>query len=439
MRMLLIALGTAVHLAVPLGGQPGMASVSTRGGTVVRVDVTGRDANGGPITADTPMRVASLSKSFTAAAVLTLVDAGEVELDRPIARYLPEFRMADPRASAITVRHLLNQTSGLSDRTVDVDATQRAANLAAYVAALASGRLAAPPGTHYEYCNVNYEVAARLVEAVDGHPFAEAMQQRVFGPLGMTNSSIAAPDRANGREMRAGPPDGYISVFGVWVARPELPGFRGGAGGVVTTATDMGRWLISQAGHGPQLVSAASRRAMQTPGAAAGNYAMGWGVERAAGRTLLVHPGNLFTHNAVQAIDPATGEGWAVLANSASLWDPTYDELLALVGGTDPPRGRRQLIEGALGAVALVAVGLGLSGVRRARRPRPAWRLFPPLVPGAVFATCPQWVSFLMNGRRVTWAQMTYFPAPLTITLGVAALAGLVTLTARLRWAGSSR
>jgi CubicO group peptidase (beta-lactamase class C family) len=434
-RILLILLGVVAHFAVAVRNGPGMASVITRGGTVVRIDATGHDARGAPITADTPMRVASLSKSFTAAAVLALVDAGKVELDRPIGLYLPEFRMADPRASAITVRQLLNQTSGLSDRTIDIDATQRAATLREYVAALANARLAATPGTHWEYCNVNYDVAARLVEVVDGRPFAEAMRQLVFGPLGMTHSSIAAPDRGKG----TGPADGYVSVFGVWVARPELPGFRGGAGGVVTTAADMGRWLISQTGNGPQILSAASRRAMQTPGPAAGGYAMGWGVEHAAGRTLLVHAGNLFTYTAVQAIDPATGEGWAVLANSASLVDPTYDELLALVGGTEPPRDRRLLVEGILGGIALIAVGLGLSGVRRARRPRRPWRLFPPLIPVAVFATYPQWTSLLMNGRRVTWAQMTYFPAPLTITLGIAALAGLVTLIARLRWMGSSR
>jgi CubicO group peptidase (beta-lactamase class C family) len=435
MPTLLILLGVAAHFAVADRSGPGTAIVVTRGDTVVRLAATGQDGNGAPITADTPMRVASLSKSFTAAAVLALVDAGKVDLDRPIASYLPEFRMADPRASAITVRQLLNQTSGLSDRTIDIDATQRAADLTAYVAALANSRLAAAPGTHWEYCNVNYDVAARLVEVADGRPFAKAMQQLVFGPLAMTHSSVAAPDGANG----ARPADGFISVFGVWVARPELPGFRGGAGGVVTTAADMGRWLISQTGHGPQILSAASRRVMQTPGAAAGDYAMGWGVEHVAGRTLLVHSGNLFTYNAVQAIDPATGEGWAVLANSASLVDPTYDELLALIGGSAPPSGERQLIEGALGAIALVAVGLGLAGMRHARRPRRGWRLVPPLIPLAVFATYPQWTSLLMHGRRVTWAQMTYFPAPLTITLGLAALAGLVTVIARLRWMGSSR
>ena len=87
---------------------------------MVHVGGTGRDANRTAISADTPMRVASVCMSFTAAAVLTLVDEGRIALDRPVALYAPDFRMADPRAAAITVRQLLNQTSGLSDRTVDI-------------------------------------------------------------------------------------------------------------------------------------------------------------------------------------------------------------------------------------------------------------------------------------------------------------------------------
>ncbi|MEV6637345.1 serine hydrolase domain-containing protein [Actinoplanes sp. NPDC051470] len=437
MRILLSLVGVLALLPVPgnsapANNEPGLAYVVTKGDGVVRVVGEGRDSNGDPVGPDTPMRVASVSKSFTAAAVLTLVDEGRVALDRPVASYLPEFRMADPRAASITVRQLLNQTSGLSDRTVDIDATQEAPDLAGYVAALRTGRLARTPGTDGEYCNVNYDVAARLVEVVDGRPFAEAMRGRIFGPLGMTRSKVGDT-----------PANGYNSVFGVWVERRELPAFRGGAGGVVTTAADMGRWLISQTGHGPRIVSAAGLREMHTPGPAAGTYAMGWGVEHADGRTLLVHSGNLFTYTAVEAIDPATGEGWAVMTNSASPVDRTYDQLLALAGGREPELNWRPgTLETALGVIALLALGLGVLGVLRARRWRGrTWRLVPLLVPTVVLATCPLWMSVLI-GRTVTWAQMTYFPVPLTITLAVAALAGLATAAARVlvrRSVGSAR
>ena len=418
---LVVLLMVTAACTAPGGRPPGLATVVTRGDAIIRLDAEGHDSTGAPITPDTPMRVASITKSFTAAGVLTLVDEGRVDLDRPLVTYVPDFRMADARAAAITVRQLLNQTSGLADYTVDIGATQRAADLASYVAALRPGTLAAAPGTRYAYCNVNYDLAARVIEVVDGRPFAEAMRARVFAPLGMTDTAIGTT-----------PADGYNSLFGLSVARRELAGFRGGAGGAVTTARDMGRWLISQTGHG-SLLTAASLREMHTPGKVASGYAMGWGPVDVAGRTLLVHSGNLFTYTAVQAIDPDTGEGWAVLANSAALGDPTYETLQALVGKTEVSRSARPLTEAGLAAAAIASMLLATIGVRRARRPRRLWRLIPPLIPVVVFATTPQWVSLLTNGRTVTWAQMTYFAAPLTMALAVIALAGLVTFLARLR------
>nr|WP_221382283.1 serine hydrolase domain-containing protein [Actinoplanes polyasparticus] len=416
-------------------GLPGMSAVVTRGDQVVHASGFGRDSDGRAVTADTPMRVASLSKSFTAAAVLTLVDEGRVALDQPVVTYLPDFRMADARAARITVRQLLNQTSGLSDRTVDIGATQRAADLAGYLGALRPGRLAHDPGSRGEYCNVNFDVAARLVEVVDGRGFGDALRERVFGPLGMSASSVG--DEAS---------PGFISVYGAWVARAELPGFRGGAGGVVTTAADLGRWLISQNGRGPRVLTPGSLAVQHQPGSGT-DYAMGWGREVVDGRTLLVHSGNLFTYTAVQAVDPATGYGYAVLTNSASLHDDMYNVMLGLVAlgaGERPeaPGGERQKLELGLALTALVAAGLGVLGVLRSERwarrraGRSRWwtgiRLGGGLLPVVLLATYPQGVSFLSNGRTVTWAQLTYFAAPLTITLAVAALAGLATAVARL-------
>lgn len=420
-------------------GLPGLSAVVTHGDRVVHATGLGRDASGRSITADTPMRVASVSKSFTAAAVLALVDEGRVALDRPVSAYLRDFQMADPRAGAITVRQLLNQTSGLSDTTLDIGATQRATTLAGYVAALRHGTLAADPGTRWEYCNVNYDVAARLVEVAGGRAFGDALRQRVFGPLGMAASAVGD------RVVR--PSHGFNSIYGAWVPRAELPGFRdGGAGDVVTTAADLGRWLVSQTGHGPQVVRPGSRQIMHTP-SPVGDYGMGWGRKTVDGRTLLVHAGNMFTYTAVQAIDPATGFGFAVMTNSASLRDDTYDILLGLVALSDGrapavPGPGRQVTELVLGLAAVTALGLGVLGVRHARRwaqrraGRPwRWtvlRLVPVLLPVAVFAAYPQWVSMLIRGRTVTWPQLTYFAAPLTITLGLAGLAGLVTAVLRL-------
>lgn len=413
-------------------GLPGLAAVVTHGDRIVHATGLGHDSAGRPVTAGTPMRIASLSKSFTAAAVLTLVDEGRVALDAPVAGYLPEFRTADPRTGRITVRHLLNHTSGLSDRTVDIGATQRADTLTGYLAALHDSTLTGEPGSHFAYCNVNYDVAARLVEVVDGRPFADALRARVFGPLGMGDSGVGD-----------GPVDGYISLYGAWVPRAELPGFRGGAGGVVSTASDLGRWLISQTGNGPEVLTAAGRAAQHEPPPGA-DYAMGWSVAVERGRTLLVHSGNLFTYTSAQAFDPVTGHGFAVLVNSAALHDDAYGIMLglsALTAGRTPDDtgGERQRIDAVLALITVLTAGLGALGVLRSGR----WarrrtgrstvlRLAWPMLPGVVFATFPQWLTVLVNGRAVTWAQLTYFPASLTATLAVAAAAGLVVTAVRL-------
>ncbi|GAA3244501.1 serine hydrolase domain-containing protein [Nonomuraea helvata] len=423
-----------VRGAVESTGLPGVSVVVTHNGQVVHAAGYGHDSEGHAVTQNTPMRVASVSKSFTAMAVMTLVERGKIDLDGPLAAQLPGFRMADPRAAKITVRQLLNQTSGLSDTTVDIAAVENATSLADYTSRLADSELRADPGTHWEYCNVNYDLAARLVEVASGQRFGDYLRDRVFGPLGMKSSAVS--------DQVVKPADGYNSIFGAWLPRPELSGFLNdsGSGGVITTAADMGRWLIAQTGDGRPLVKRQSLDVMHTP-IKTRDYGMGWGVDQDTG--LLTHSGNLFTYNAVEAISPKTGYGFAVMANGAALTDDTYaimEGLAALSEGRSPetPGGDRQLYELVLGAIAVVAAGLGAMGVLRARRwaarrPRRPWlRLVPLLLPAVVLAAYPDLISFLMNGRAVTWAQLTYFAAPLSIMLLVTALAGMVATVTRI-------
>ncbi|RVX47059.1 CubicO group peptidase (beta-lactamase class C family) [Nonomuraea polychroma] len=455
MKILLIGLYAAMSVAAPApamtpaaidaymrgalesGGLPGVSVVVTHGGKVVHAAGYGHDSEGRAVTENTPMRVASVSKSFTAMAVMTLVERGKIRLDEPVAAQLPRFRMDDPRAARITVRHLLNQTSGLSDTTVDINELESATSLADYTARLADDGLRADPGTRWEYCNVNYNLAARLVEVASGQDFGDYLRDRVFGPLGMKSSAVS--------DQVVRPADGYNSVFGVWLPRPELPGFLSGSGsgGVITTAADMGKWLIAQSGDGRPLVKRQSLETMHTP-TAIRNYGMGWGIDQETGQ--LAHSGNLFTYNAVEAISPQSGYGFAVMTNSAALHDATYDIMLGLTAlseGRTPerPGGDRQLFELVLALIAVAAAGLSAMGVLRARRwaarqaGKPRWRawlrLAPLLLPAAALAAYPDLISLLMNGRTVTWAQLTYFAAPLSLMLLVTALAGALVAAAR--------
>ncbi|GAB1508365.1 serine hydrolase domain-containing protein [Actinophytocola sp. KF-1] len=469
--------------ALAATGLPGVSVVVTHGDRVVHATGAGHDSAGRPVTADTPMRVASVSKSFTAAGVLTLVEDGRLSLDAPVRRWLPTV------PDGVTVRHLLNQTSGLADSTVNIGELESARTLAEYADRF-EATLAAPPGTRWSYCNANYDLAARLAEVVSGQPFDEFMASAVFAPLGMHDTSVGGAAA-----------DGYNSLFGVWFSRPELDGGPAvnGSGGVVTTAADMGRWLVAQNGHGP--FPASLPRTMQEP-SAVDDYGMGWAPDG----ELLVHSGNLWTYNAVQAIDPATGYGYAVMTNGAGLYDDTrdiLDGLVALTRGESPavPGGGRQTFEWVLAGVGLVALALGALGVARARRwtvkrlakhprksreepdknaesptlsthldPHPfpgatrhaslpggtdnsrasrgsvdnrwgcgqrgwwVWtclRLVPSLLPVLVLACYPQVVSFISAGRTVLWAQLFYFALPLTVVVAVCALAGFAVFVAR--------
>jgi hypothetical protein len=170
------------------------------------------------------------------------------------------------------------------------------------------------------------------------------------------------------------PAEGFTSLYGLWLSRPELSGFHdgGGAGDVVTTAADMGRWLVSQTGNGTRLGTPASLETMHTR-SDVHDYGMGWAEEVVDGTKLLVHSGNLFTYSAVAGFAPDTGYGFAVMTNSAALHDDTFavlSGLVALSGGRSPemPGGERQRVDLVLGLVALAAVGSGVWGVLRARR-----------------------------------------------------------------------
>nr|WP_262391540.1 serine hydrolase domain-containing protein [Nocardiopsis sp. CNR-923] len=212
------AIDALVHRHQEASGTPGIAVAVTQGTRVVHARGYGTTPSGQPVTARTPMALASVSKSFTAMAVLQLVESGDVDLDEPVVAYLPEFTMADPRAARITVRQLLDQTSGMSDTTFPAFTRDQPDTLREAVASMRTGRLAADPGTRHEYHNPNFQVAARLVEVVTGRPFAERLQDSVLDPLGMHDSTTLDTER----DLPASA-HGHLKLLGRPVARPNHP------------------------------------------------------------------------------------------------------------------------------------------------------------------------------------------------------------------------
>lgn len=412
-------------------GLPGAAVAVTHGGDVVRVAGYGQDASGTPITASTRLPIASLSKSMTAFAVLQLAETNRIGLDEPVTRYLPGFRLADPRGARITVRMLLDQTSGMADSAFPDLALPQPHTLAEAVERLRDARLASEPGTEFHYHNPNYEVAARIVEVVAGQPFAEYLRTRLFAPLGMVSSTTVD-------EPPAGTA-GYVRAFGFEVPVSEPDWFTGGSHGVVTTADDLGKWLTAQQ-NGGGVLSSESVRSAHTP-APGRDYALGWSVREGQAS----HTGEWFTHTAAQILLPG-GYGVAVVTTMGMALD-NEAELLAqgiatLVQGGSPepalPAG--VIADRVLAALALIAVGLAVLGVRRARRKPRWWRIAPPLLPLVPLAFLPQLLGVVFAGRRGTYTQVLYVWPGLVVALGVVALAGLTVAVARARaLAGGTR
>ncbi|PSK96540.1 CubicO group peptidase (beta-lactamase class C family) [Murinocardiopsis flavida] len=431
---------------------PGATVAVTKDGSVVHTAGYGTDSAGEPLAADTPMGLASVSKAFTGAAVMRLVEDGRVGLDEPVRTYLPEFTTADPRSDRITVRHLLTQTSGLSDSGFREKSEPAPDSLKGAVARLSGVRLVADPGTEENYHNPNYHVAARMVEVVSGEPFADFLDDAVFTPLGMADTVTVdtAADVA-----ASGVADGHVAVLGVPVSLPEPESFFNGAGGMASTADDMAAWLAAQqnGGVGPgggRILSAEGIEQTHTPnGTEPGETkALGWEVGRTGrGAPTIQHGGIQFTYTAEQALLPESGYGIAVMAGSGlGRGDAVaiMAGLIALSEGAEPPAPPAA----ALMAVDVVLLALGaltaLLGVRglcraavwaRRRSGSPWWGAALRCLPyvSTVFAALAvhRLSAPLAGGRDLPWIGAVYTAPTLMLFLLVAAISGAAVLVAR--------
>jgi CubicO group peptidase (beta-lactamase class C family) len=212
----------------------------------------------------------SLTKPITTAAMMLLVDEGRVDLDAPVARYLPE--MARIRAKQpITVRHLLTHTAGFGGDKEELE--RKAGSLAQYVEVLSRLPLSYEPGTRFLYDSANSEVAARLVEVVSGERFGAFLQERLFAPLGMADTAFAVPEAKRDRlaAMTSTDATGNLVAWRTIDARrpgDSLRAWESGAGGLYSTVPDyyrFARMLLEGGTHeGRRILSSASVKAMMT-------------------------------------------------------------------------------------------------------------------------------------------------------------------------------
>lgn len=298
-----------------------------------------------PVTADTVFSAGSLTKAFTATAILQLRDLGLLDLDAPVTAYLPWFRVADKGAAQrITLRHLLTHTSGLPTNShavvwQDPDRIRGSVNLAVH--ALAEVHLDAPPGKHFEYANMNYVVLGRVIEAVSGEPWDRYVAEHVLSPVGMTHSGLHVGEVDLSRVARP-----YWPEFGRLAQMSELQvgDFMGPASNLLTTAPDLARFAAAELGNGAPILKASSLSEAHSGGAWMGDgqrYDFGWINEQRDG-LMLVHHGGATGHSAIIYLVPE--KQLAVVMMFGAYGHVRNEEIARgvialLLGGAAPPLG----------------------------------------------------------------------------------------------------
>jgi CubicO group peptidase (beta-lactamase class C family) len=207
-------------------------------GTVGVTDVVAKT----PVTTDTVFRIASMTKSFTALAIMKLRDEGKLNLEDPAERYIPELAgLAYPTADApkITIRHLLSHAEGFPEDNPWGD-RQLAATDDEMARMMRRGiPFSTAPGTAYEYSNFGFAILGRIVARVSGMPYKDYVATRLLDPLGMTSTTLQAASVPPGRLTK-----GYRLEDGQWVEEPPLPdGAFGAMGGMLTSTRDLAKYV----------------------------------------------------------------------------------------------------------------------------------------------------------------------------------------------------
>jgi CubicO group peptidase (beta-lactamase class C family) len=278
------------------------------------------------VSSQTVFPIGSITKQFTAAAVMELVERGKVHLNARVSRYLPNA----PHGGQITVRELLNQTSGLPDYLEDkallasiMNGTVRPQSVESMVALVDGKPLHFRPGSKYEYSNTNYALAGMLIARVSRVPYSVFLQRTIFTPQHLTATQYLRMSVAQGSDVARG----YNYKNGSFTLLPNFSmDWGNAAGAIASNAGDLIRW--DGAYFSGAVIPLYAVRVATTPPAGivmlasknrANNigmgYAFGWVQARAEGRQMIWHNGGLPGARAMNATFPRDGLEIVVLTN----------------------------------------------------------------------------------------------------------------------------
>lgn len=332
-----------------------------------------------PVTPQTPFVLGSTSKSITALAIMQLVEEGKIDLQAPVQRYLPWFRVADEEDSKkILVRDLLYQTSGIAKYDGHIGMVNGDKSLEEHIRSLKNIQLIGPIGGEFQYSNLNYDILSGIVQVVSGEPFTQYVHNHIFKPLEMKRS-YGSPKEA----QKDGLATGYQSMFG-WMVPTEQLDHRAtvASGYLISSAEDMSNYLIAQMNGGHfkknKILSKENVKQMHHPVSPMGDgfsYAMGWSVKN----NVILHVGA--TENTYSYMVMKDGYGIILLANSMD-YLVYYDQIVMgidqiLHGGEPtlaniPDFQKTYLIADLVVLAALIFVAWSIHGLFKGRMKRKA-------------------------------------------------------------------
>ncbi|WP_309670864.1 serine hydrolase domain-containing protein [Gemmatimonas sp.] len=277
-----------------------------------------------PTIAGTVCPIASISKTFAAAAMLRLVEQGKVDLDAPVRRYLPQFRVRDEAVSrTVTVRQLLMHAGGWEGQVSGPD--RGSETLSNFVASISDLMQVAPPGAAWSFNNAGFSIAGRVIEQVTGNTIRDAMAELLLKPLGLGCTGTHPSDFITHRFAVGGVTRDGIAT----VQRPFGASTTVTAGGIGLCMTDLMTYARFHPGdgsgaNGAHVVSRESLALMRTPQmkkqGTDDDMGLGWHLRTMGGVRTASHGGTLGGHNWLLEIVPERNFAIAVLTNSNVGW-----------------------------------------------------------------------------------------------------------------------
>ena len=314
---------TFLQSLIDTGGIPGITIAITNGHDIVYskgFGVTNTDSKE-KLEPRHIFHVASISKTFTATAVMQLYEKGKIDIHKPLITYLPYFKLDDERYKTITIKQMLNHTSGMPDvedyewekAVADEGAAER------YTRSLAAQKLVSTPGAEYHYSNMAFDVMADLIAKVSGMSFEKYIKENILTPLEMDESSFFAPEikRALRTSPHTGRPPKVSAIYPY--NRMHAPSST-----LNTNALEMSHWAIANLNNGTykgkQILSADMHSMMTTPTFTINNerkisMGLSWFMYPYQGKTNYEHGGSDLVYKSMLTLIPEEKLGIIILCN----------------------------------------------------------------------------------------------------------------------------